>query len=43
MRTAEDDFWNDTTYILPTLSLRVGLVGKRHVKRVLRAPVVTQK
>lgn len=43
LRTAGDDFWNDTTYILPTLPLRVGLVYKRHVQRVLKAPAVTQK
>lgn len=43
MRTAGDDFWNDTTYILPTLFVRVGLGDKRHVKRVLKASAVTQK
>lgn len=37
MRTAGDDFWNDTTYILSTLSVRAGLEDKRDVKRTLKA------
>lgn len=43
MRTAGDDFRNGTTYLLPTLSVRVALVDKRHMKRALKAPAVTQK
>lgn len=40
MRTAGDDFWNDTTYILSTLSVRDGLEDKRDVKRALKALAV---
>lgn len=43
LRTAGNDSRNGNAYILPTVSVRVGLVHKRHMKRVLKAPAVTQK